>query len=136
MIVAFTGPTKLSREQELVVVRELDVVSDEYGRWRSGCAHGVDSVAARQADLDNRALELFVPNGPHNEELVEQLKHYARIIHCDGDYRTRNTKMIYDPPRADLLIAVLKSDKFYRSGEWMTVNIAKRAGVPIQTILI
>lgn len=133
MIVAFTGPTKLSREQELVVVRELDVIDEKYGIWRSGCAFGVDTIAAHQAALDDRAIELFVPQGSHNEGLVEELRAYSRVIWCHGDYRTRNEMMVLG---SDLLIAVLKSDKFYRSGEWMTVNIAKRAGVPVQNILI
>jgi hypothetical protein len=33
---------------------------------------------------------------------------------------------------ADELIAFLRSPTFYRSGEWMTTNIAKKLNIPIQ----
>jgi hypothetical protein len=44
--------------------------------------------------------------------------------------------MVCGPPEADLLVAFLKRSTFYRSGEWMTVNIAKRLGVPVDMNII
>jgi hypothetical protein len=147
MIAAFTGPSKLTREQELTVVKELDIVSDKYDVWRSGCAFGVDTIVAHQADLDGRKIELYVPAAGHNEALIDELEHERQIIECPAGlnpYRVRNETMVggwtrgtlLHYPKADLLVAFLKSATFYRSGEWMTVNIAKRLGVPIVQIVI
>src|SRR4051812_20152082 len=144
MIVAFTGPSgPLRREQELAVAGRMDELASELDTWRSGCAHGVDTMAARHAVMTGvLGVELYVPAAPHNEELVDELDGIARIIRCgygEEPYRIRNTDMLagrLGGPKADLLVAFLKSPKFYRSGEWMTVNIATRAKVEVNVNVI
>jgi hypothetical protein len=149
MILTFTGPSELSRSQELAVVRYMeklsaDPMASDRDVWRSGCAFGVDTIAARQAIVIGvLGVELYVPAAPHNEKLVKELDGRAsRIYRCGNGkepYRRRNeimTKGSLGVDKADLLVAFLKSDTFYRSGEWMTVNIAKRVGVPVEMIII
>lgn len=146
MIVAFTGPSSLTREQELVVTRYMNklALDGERDTWRSGAAYGVDTVAARHAVLPNigvLVVELYVPAAPHNDELVKELTGIATIIRCPvraEPYRIRNKMMIdgLRKTRADVLVAFVKSDKFYRSGEWMTVNIAKAYGVQVDLNVI
>lgn len=143
MIIAFTGPSRLSREQELAIAGRMDELASELDTWRSGCAYGVDTMAARHAVMSGvLGVELYVPAAPHNEELLNELDGIARIIRCGwtkDPYRRRNTAMVagrLGGPKADLLVAFLKSPKFYRSGEWMTVNIATRAKVEVNVNLI
>ena len=142
MIVAFTGPSHLNREQELSVVARMESLayehSDGLDTWRSGCAYGVDTIAARQAILSGiLGVELFVPAAPHNDKLVEELADRARIVRLPSGqadpYRRRNEAMILS---ASLLVAFLKRPTFYRSGEWMTVNIAHKFGVQVEINLI
>jgi predicted Rossmann fold nucleotide-binding protein DprA/Smf involved in DNA uptake len=142
MIVAFTGPSELTRQQEFPVVERLE--QQDYQErnatldtWRSGCAHGVDTIAARQAIMgDVLIVELYVPAAPHNADLVEELAPRATIIRCPSGnepYRIRNNLMVEG---ADLLIAFVRSEHFYRSGEWMTINIARKLGVPVDVTVI
>ena len=51
MIVTFTGPSALTREQELAVVERMEYLAADLDTWRSGCAYGVDTIAARHAIL-------------------------------------------------------------------------------------
>jgi len=140
MIVAFTGPSALTRSEELRVVARIEDVAATFDTWRSGCAFGVDSIAARQAILsDVLGLELYVPAAPHNEALVMELADRARVIPCprratDADsYRMRNRMMVDE---ADHLIAFVKSAVYYRSGEWMTINLARKRRVPVELNVI
>jgi hypothetical protein len=133
MKIAFTGPSDLGREQELLVVRRMEALAADLDTWRSGCAKGVDTIAAYQGILSGVLnVELYVPAAPHNTKLVEELEPRARIIHCperaklSDAYRARNEMMCL---HADLLVGFVKSPAFYRSGEWMTINIARKFGV-------
>lgn len=142
MVVAFTGPSKLTRSQELAVVKAMeDLRPSDLDVWRSGCAYGVDTIAAHQADIASVNVELYVPGARHNDMLVHELRYRATIINCptgndaSGSYRLRNEIMI---DGADLLVAFLKRDTFYRSGEWMTVNLANKLeyNVPTKKVII
>jgi len=143
MIVAFTGPSYLYREQELAVVARMEELDyqerngGEFVTWRSGCAYGVDTIAARQAILsDVLSIEMYVPAAIHNHDLVEELGERVRVIRLpvtSEPYRKRNEAMVTG---ADLLVAFVKSRSFYRSGEWMTVNIARKLGVEVDLNVI
>lgn len=50
-------------------------------------------------------------------------------------YRYRNAAML-EPHEETELIACLRSPEFYRSGEWMTVNIAYKARVPVRMVML
>jgi predicted Rossmann fold nucleotide-binding protein DprA/Smf involved in DNA uptake len=133
---AFTGPSSLFPRQVEAVTARLEKIVEPYDPWRSGCAYGVDTLAAYHAlTAESLGIELYVPAAPHNEELVSELDGIARIIHCGGKdpYRRRNERMVKG---ADLLIAFVKGEKFYRSGEWMTVNIARKMGVEVDLNVI
>src|SRR4051794_40309033 len=133
MIIAFTGPSShLYRNQEIAIAGHMDEIASELDTWRSGCAHGVDTMAARHAVMTGvLGIELYVPAAPHNEELVDELDGTARIIQCPrgGEpYRTRNELMVQG---ADRLVAFVLKDTFYRSGTWMTINIARKTGIEV-----
>lgn len=146
MIAVFTGPSSLSRTQELFVVKTMEALEpSEMDTWRSGCAFGVDTIAAHQAVLAGILnVELYVPAAPHNDKLVEELSGRVKIIQCSRNrsvtnynsadsYRVRNEMMTNG---ASKLVAFVKSSVFYRSGEWMTINIAKRLSVPVELNVI
>jgi hypothetical protein len=138
MIFAFTGPSSLTRNQELDVAEHMDNLATEGHIWRSGCAYGVDTMAAHQGYGMGARVELYIPSAEHNVELVNELTNKAQMIRCPvggtkGPYRIRNEMLVQG---ATKLFAYLKSDSFYRSGEWMTVNIARQLGVPVEVTVI
>jgi hypothetical protein len=136
MIISFTGPSRLMDNQVRFVQDALDVVANEdpnWPTWRSGCAYGVDTLAAQAAHVFMFDLELYVPGAPHNEQLVEEMLGYAsEVYQCPlglEPYRQRNELMVQG---SDKLVAFVRSAKFYRSGEWMTINIARRLNIPVE----
>jgi hypothetical protein len=137
VIRAFTGPTELTAEQKLWVAQQM-LVAPQATVYRSGCAYGVDTVAAYLALAVGVDLELYVPSAPHNATLVTQ-RLATFVIRCPKmstmplTYRRRNSMMIH---AADHLMAFVWKDKFYRSGEWMTINIARTRGVPFDLKVI
>jgi hypothetical protein len=130
---AFTGPSKLTLEQEAFVrgiVRDLGVAGED----RSGAAYGVDTVAALNTQA--RKLALVVPVGRvYNEALVVMRRRAPGVIveRVNGGYRIRNEALVA-PARE--LHAFVRSPEFYRSGEWMTINIAERRGVKVVTYVL
>lgn len=127
MIFSFTGPSKLTPTEARWCEGEL-INLDADAIHRSGCAHGLDTLVAL-CQAPGR-VHLFVPEGKwHNEAIVTAVaRHGAMVTRVEGGYRRRN-EMLVDG--SDVLHAFLKDPKFYRSGEWMTVNIARRAGVTV-----
>jgi hypothetical protein len=84
--------------------------------------------------------QLFVPAAPHNDKLRIWLtsgalpRRNVEVITCPeredmaSAYRRRNEMMVY---HATELVAFVRDEEFYRSGEWMTINIARKEGVPV-----
>lgn len=150
---AFTGPSSLSGPQTDAVAETLKGMVAIYrnqwaywGRhivWRSGAQFGVDTIVVEQAVKLGVRFELWVPAACYNTKLVEGTKNWAdHVIECPErrePYRIRNNLMVKGRlarPKADLLVAFLRQPTFYRSGEWMTVNIAQKAGVRIRKHLL
>ena len=154
-VYAFTGPSRLSRDQSIFVIEDL-LTLPEPRIVRTGAAPGLDTEVAKHAiDYWPHALhELYVPDADHNEDIVKFFlglpkKTKTRIVWMRpgaspaSAYRQRNEAMIngsdgwvHTGPRATMLHAYLRSLKFYRSGEWMTVNIAKGLRVPTRPTLL
>jgi hypothetical protein len=71
--------------------------------------------------------------------MVSHLAPKASVVPCPKEpsasltYRRRNTMMVEG---SDHLLAFVWKDEFYRSGEWMTINIAHAAGVPVNLMII
>lgn len=140
---AFTGPSKLSPE-EIAALKsslrtELEFDADTY---RTGAAYGLDTIAAQvcMKAAPKAHHSIFVPDAPHNVLAVRRLEAKgAKILRCASfetparAYRERNERML---DGATELVAVLRSETFYRSGEWMTVRIAERRGIPVVTFII
>jgi hypothetical protein len=105
---------------------------------RTGMADGVDTVAAliSMRTLPTARHTLYQPHARHNAQLPTRLPDNIEIVACpDGPepYRIRNRMMVEG---ADELIAFVRSHTFYRSGEWMTINLAKAHRVRIEMALI
>lgn len=153
IIRAFTGPTQLFVEQQERFkewVYNMEVADET----RSGCAYGVDTyVLDCYLDFTTHGLlHLFVPGASHNTTMVEDAKivvpkELLKITQCDRmtipalSYRVRNNWMVQgrkllDIPPATELCAVVYKPKFYRSGEWMTINIAKYLGIPVKKLVL
>jgi hypothetical protein len=84
MIRAFTGPTELTpRQLRWSALRMLGC--QPYAEvWRSGCAYGIDTLAAWLAFATEADLELYVPAAPHNEVMVSYLapRSADRVVTC------------------------------------------------------
>lgn len=143
MITAFTGPTDLTSKQQFWCARQIALYA-KTGVWRSGCAYGLDTIAAYMAIAFDQELELYVPFANHNGTLVTELARNAHVIRCDKGgttaltYRIRNNDMVRgrrsdNGVQAHRLLAFVHSSEYYRSGEWMTINIARAANVRDET---
>ena len=120
--------------------------------WRSGCAYGLDTAVAELGFILEMNVQLFIPHAAHNGTLVSQRARNAEaVIRCSkfmtvsDCYRLRNQWMVDGAPKhpstkvartVDGLVAFVWSPEFYRSGEWMTLNIARRLGVGIHKFVI
>jgi hypothetical protein len=141
---AFTGPSKVTKEERRLVEMAVGALL-EPSAILTGCAYGVDTVAAlAAADTygDSVQHRLYVPARKHNAELPELVRAAGVepvIIRCPnalsatGAYRARNEWMVED---ADALIAFVAKPHFYRSGEWMTINIAYSRAIPVQLVVL
>jgi hypothetical protein len=148
VIAAFTGPSRLTDCESRWALDQIRGLP-----WaevaRSGCADGLDTLVAYHKA--SATTELYVPAGRHNERLVELARPARgfRIIECPASaepYRIRNEWLLMGEPVpaptflarawADVLHAFLRRPDFYRSGEWMTVNIARRLGIEVVKHLI
>lgn len=142
MIITYTGPSELTRKQRLFAAKRMLMIkeSQKVDVMRSGCAFGLDTEAAWLSMALKAELELFVPFGAHNDQMRVILEPLAtRVIYCPSSigrskgYRVRNEMMVLGVagvPPCDLLHAFTSRVGFYRSGEWMTINIAKKAQIP------
>jgi hypothetical protein len=140
IIRAFTGPTFLNEDQaDLVEMTILGLEQPDV--VRTGLAKGVDTMACHTNYFqwqDARHV-LYVPAAKHNDKLrlyIEEnpLRRDVEVIKCPeresaaSAYRRRNEMMVH---QATELVAFVYKDEFYRSGEWMTINIARKEGTPV-----
>ena len=148
MIRAFTGPSKITASESRWVAEWVAALppADEI---RTGCANGVDTVAAviSARTLPDADHVLYIPDGPFNKDVVAKVRqnlstnNVLEEIICPGalnggrahSYRIRNEMMVKG---ADELVAFVRSVHFYRSGEWMTINIAERLGVRVRKVVM
>jgi hypothetical protein len=139
MIRAYTGPTELTQKQHLWVARHV-ASSPPADEIRTGAARGVDTLAAlvSAVTLPDAEHVVYVPAAPCNDDVIETLvnitHHAVKIVSCperagmSATYRLRNKIMVEG---ADELVAFVHSREFYRSGEWMTINIARDYNVQV-----
>ena len=135
--IAFTGPTSPPPQMINAVAREVANFARTVGRGVtiiSGGAFGIDTVVAEEAmglDLD---LVLVVPEDQiWNKGLFDVPRRHGSVelIEVKGHYRDRNERMVRE---CDMLVACLLKPVFYRSGEWMTKNIATKVGKPVSDL--
>lgn len=142
--VAFTGPSKLTTTQLVWASENLDRLPLRIGGEPdvvvTGGAPGLDMLAAWAAcrRWPHAEYVVVVPAAPYAEaEVARLVKRFGVTVLKAPDratpaeaYRARNLLMVATtqgvaPGDDCYLAAFLKSDRFYRSGEWMTVNLAR-----------
>lgn len=139
---AFTGPSRLTareRDHAATVVQGLQ----EGTEFSTGCASGWDvsvALAALRA-LPDAKHRVIIPAASYDELSVGIWTTLAVEVGCRTEvlrmpltpepYRRRNEMLV---AYCDVLVAAVHGTTFYRSGEFMTVNIARRAGVPVQFV--
>lgn len=128
VIYSFTGPSKLSLTNQRYCEDILSALPMSVTR-RSGGAYGLDTLVALSAPPEN--IHLFVPAGERFNELLLDLGAVVTYVH--GGYRVRNKFLVHG---SNILHAFVHSPSFYRSGEWMTINIAKRLRMPVEFHLL
>lgn len=145
---AFTGPTVLTPAQRQHAVTVIEALETP-GEVTTGGARGIDMLAAALAiDLWPDALHrVVVPAAPFDRLGVGLLQHrHPALLVVEAPegvepYRVRNNLMLSS--FADKLVAFVKRHgepdadhvlrpTFYRSGEWMTINLARRLSMPVR----
>lgn len=102
----------------------------------SGCAEGVDSIAAYAAVGGSRPLKLVVPAAPHNDLMVQKLRGEPNVEVIEmkpvgggpaAEYMARNDLAV--ELGADGLLALPLVTNFQpQSGTAATINRARKAG--------
>lgn len=146
---SFTGPSQLRILERLVALRtveELGTIAGLPSVITTGGATGWDmEVALAAVTRWPKARHVLVlPRASHDEQGVDRWLALVEMTGCDwllewgpdrdrgaDAYRGRNELLV---ARCDVLVAGIRGVEFYRSGEWMTVNIAKRAGKIIHRV--
>lgn len=133
---AFTGIRNIVPEHERIMLRTIQQMKADH--FVSGAAVGVDTFACRTAFAfhPDAVHTVVVPAAPHNEDLVRWATEKGiTVVRMPGvgsvpkAYRERNEAMI---DGADYLVAFPYSrDEVTRSGTWMTIRIARKAGKKI-----
>ena len=127
---AFTGPSSLSildgeEARCRAILRDLRRRAGLV-TWRSGGAFGLDTLVVEESGAQ-QDVHLIYPDGERwNEALLDEYDFMGLVTPVPGGYRRRNEVLVTG---ADHLHAFVRSLTFYRSGEWMTINIARRLGV-------
>lgn len=144
---SFTGPDALN-DAELAHAAVVVAGLEEPGEITTGGATGWDTavcLAALRAwpDAHHR---LVLPGAAFNLLGVNQALALARELrieqftvinlapHPSGparSYRARNERLVDE---GDALVGAVRHATFYRSGEWMTVNIARKRDVPVRLV--
>jgi len=129
-VYAFTGPSRLSLAQDQQARQILRAIrlDNPLATWRSGGAYGLDTLVVEESGCTQNLI-LVVPYGrTYNEQLLADFD-LTDTWHIEGGYRERNEHLVEG---VDKLHAFVRQPMFYRSGEWMTINIAKHRGVPVE----
>lgn len=135
---SLTGPSRLRPEDAAAVVAMLASLGP-YDEFTTGAAPGLDTVAADALrDLYPESTHRVVVPAAEYDELGVLRANLAgaEIVWMPGGedvspavaYRARNETLV---SYGDELLAVVTSETYHRSGEWMTANIAAKVGVPV-----
>lgn len=143
---AFTGPTHLTSEQTVWAIQQINKL-EPVDEVHTGAAIGLDTLAATTCvhKMPNAKHVIFVPAAPYDQRIFRKMyialnqSHGFTVVKCPSiglnpaNYRKRNEMML---DGATELCAFATSDKFYRSGEWMTINIARKADIPVHLFVL
>jgi hypothetical protein len=123
---AFTGPHTAGYELRPYVYECLKALDPAPTVIITGCAHGIDTLAAEGALLHKELVKRFEVLAVSAERNVEIVTVYPRM--STDPMRGRNEYMV---SRCDVLAAFPLTREYVRGGTWMTINIAKRAQRPV-----
>jgi hypothetical protein len=137
-----TGPTAIGDQGRVIVVNMMKGLKD-VEEVTTGAAHGVDTIAAIAGMKYHPKARhrVIIPGAPCNFAWATSLSgvlnvEVTEMPVSDGThaemYRARNEAM-FEPLDVErqTLIAFVHNFKFYRSGEHMTINIARKLGVSL-----
>lgn len=131
--IGFTGTTAVTNLQAVYIDAIIrDLTAD---RFVSGCANGVDTVAALSAWSEHWTAKhlLLVPEAKyHNERLVLYMgKHPdVEVRQVPGGYLKRDDAIVKE---SNELVAFPRTAReILRSGTWATIRRARKAGVPVR----
>lgn len=132
-MVGFTGTRNVPTAMLPRIRRIVEALPEGTGVVTGGCV-GVDAIVARVANQRGLHVHTVLPA---DRSRVDR----AWADHCSTyeempagtDYRARNTRIV---ELSDEIIAIPEAPEHdprsRRSGTWMTVRIARRAGKPVQ----
>jgi len=143
-VVAVTGARGFRKGEEEIargIVRKTLEGLQGVTEFRTGAAFGVDTVACEVGlnSFKKAWHRLYVPDQPHNADVVEMFDLWRDARRADiirmpkgSSYRDRNIAMVEG---AEMVCAFPSTgEEIVRSGTWMTVRLARRAGVPLLVV--
>lgn len=138
--ISFTGPTSLTLDQRVFVVETLfGLHADEF---TTGGARGLDVLAAEVClfTFPDALHRVVAPDRPYDDQKVAWLVGEGVELERmpkGTSYRDRNERLVdYADGEDDRFIGFVARPTFYRSGEWMTLNIARRRGLDPEVVVL
>lgn len=134
-----TGPSSTNAAMEYVVVEFVQHVVVPGDEVLSGCAEGVDTIVFDAiGKVHGTAVKRIAvpPVGAfHNvavldvaDEIIQVPPYPDHRRKATDAYRRRNEVLVDE---CEKLAGFVWQETFYRSGEWMTINIARETGKPV-----
>jgi hypothetical protein len=143
---SFTGPTRLTLAETALAARVVAALDDPT-EITTGAAAGWDCTVALAAlaAWPGALHRVICPGASYDRMGVDGLIQAAKRLRPAGfevinmppmgtvaaSYRGRNARLI---EHGDVLVAAVAHLAYYRSGEWMTINLAKRARVTVELV--
>lgn len=127
MHISFTGPRKLTKEQEKDIYKDLEYIANKNANWHVGDARGLDKFVRQTAKYYNKNLTVYEVEGYERWHFAERSKRMVDAIAdlpdawlygfpnkpCPGECKPR------------------KNPNGNGSGTWLTIAYAKYRGLQI-----
>jgi hypothetical protein len=132
----FTGSRYVAPEHHSFI----DLVLENYldgSEYTTGAQAGIDTFVLRRLapKLSEAHHRVIVPSAPHLERYLAMADEVIYLPPSREPYRDRNEKIL---EYTDVLIALPlhPEEEQPRSGTWMTIRMAKKAGIPVEIAML
>ena len=120
--------SKITVKQEMALVLQLERFKNQgYTNWHHGDCTGFDEASHYHAKAMGFIVEVHPPEDPKFRAFCE-----GDIMHPEAPYAVRNQAIV--DAVSHMLAAPTTERPVPRSGTWMTIGFAEKAGVPVEML--